>query len=282
MILSYHPFFHGHRFRLYAAREVDGQDLDLMSRASAVILPPGRFPRLHEQAVRRCNFVFPDYTTRYAYPGKLGDIRLFQELGLPHPRTDCFASVEEGQACKWQDIGYPVIIKHSCGGEGRLVYVVHRPGQAREVLAVFQGMEKSGLYGFLVQELVPSDHRTLRVVVLHSQVYSYWRVQPDTKKALHNLAQGGVIDHCSDPEMQAQGQSLVHQLCRQTSINLAGIDVLFDCRNGKDPKPLLLEINYFFAMQGLGGLEAYHQKLKLAVRDWLLENDLPLPVKDFG
>ncbi|MDZ7760403.1 MAG: hypothetical protein U5L00_09130 [Desulfovermiculus sp.] len=282
MILSYHPFFHGHRFRLYATREVDDQDQDLMSRASAVILPPGRFPRLHEQAVKHCSFVFPDYTTRYTYPGKLGDIRLFQELGLPHPRTDCFDRLNSCPDTYWQEIEYPVIVKHSTGGEGRLVYVIHGLQEVGDVLSVFQGMEHSGFSGFLVQELLSTNQRTLRVVVMHSQMYSYWRVQPDTKKILHNLTQGGVIDLCSDPEIQAQGQSLVYQLCRQTGINLAGIDVLFDYRNGRDPKPLLLEINYFFAMHGLGGLEAYHQKLKLAVREWLLDHDLPLPAKDFG
>jgi hypothetical protein len=29
-------------------------------------------------------------------------------------------------------------------------------------------------------------------------------------------------------------------------------------------------------------LEAYHHKLKMAVRDWLLEHDIPLSPRDFG
>lgn len=282
MILSYHPFFHGHRFRLCAGREPDDKDRQLMERASAVLLPPGRLPALYALATRCCGLVFPNYATRYAYPGKIGDIHLFQKLKLPHPATDCFASLDRCPASYWSRISYPVIIKHSVGGEGRMVFVVHGPQEAREVLSSFQGMEKSGMFGFLVQEVVPAGQRTLRVVIMHTHIYSYWRVQPDTKKVLHNLAQGGEIDSVTDPELQAKGKDIVWELCQRTGINLAGIDVLFDYRNGRDPKPLLLEINYFFAMHGLGGLEAYNQKLKLAVREWLLKNDLPLPVKDFG
>jgi ribosomal protein S6--L-glutamate ligase len=281
MILSYHPFFHGHRFRLCAAREPNEKDRELMSRASAVILPLGRLPALYEQAVHFCGLVFPNYNSRYAYPGKIGDIHLFQKNRLSHPRSDCFFSLAQCPSDYWASMKYPVIIKHSTGGEGRLVYGVHNPQEAGEVLSVFQGMERSGLYGFLVQELVPADQRTLRVVVMHNRMYSYWRVQPEAGKVVHNLAQGGEIDHFSDPELQDQGKKIVERLCQRTGINLAGIDVLFDC--GKNPpKPLLLEINYFFAVNGLGGLDAYHWKLKQAVKEWLLDHDLPLPTKDFG
>ena len=253
-----------------------------MLRASAVLLPPGRLPALYAQARRYCGLVFPEYGPRYAYPGKIGDIRLFQELNLPHPRTECFDDLSSCPDSYWENIEYPVIVKHSTGGEGRLVYVAHGPQEAADVLSVFQGMERSGLYGFMVQELVPADQRTLRVVVMHRQVYSYWRVQLDEHKVVHNLAQGGRIDDDSDQDLQAQGRSLVGQLCDRTGINLAGIDVLFDFRSDREPQPLLLEINYFFAVHGLGGLEAYHEKLKLAVREWLVDHDLALPAKDFG
>ncbi|MFO7877880.1 MAG: hypothetical protein R6U55_14995 [Desulfovermiculus sp.] len=282
MILSYHPFFHGHRFRLCAGREPDERDRELMRLASAVLLPPGRLPSLYALANASCGLAFPEYGPRYAYPGKIGDIRLLRELVLPHPGTHCFDRLQECPDRYWQDIEYPVIIKHQAGGEGRLVYVVHGPQEAKDVLSTFQGMEKSGLYGFLVQELVPTEQRTLRVVIMHTQMYSYWRVQPDQSRVVHNLAQGGRIDHCSDPELQSQGRRLVRDLCRRTGIDLAGIDVLFDCRSGREPKPLLLEVNYFFAVHGLGGLDAYHHKLKLAVRDWIVDHNLPLPVKDFG
>lgn len=282
MILSYHPFFHGHRFRLCAAREPDDRDRMLMSQALAVLLPPGRLPSLYYAAVNHCGMVFPNYASRYAYPGKLGDIRQFQELGLPHPRSNCFDSLASCSDNYWSRIEYPVIIKHSAGGEGRLVYAVHSPREARKVAASFEGMEQSGVQGFLVQELVPTKQRTLRVVVMHSRMYSYWRVQPDADKIVHNLAQGGSIDWEADPALQAQGRELVYTFCQKSGVDLAGIDILFDNRHAPQPRPLLLEVNYFFAVHGMGGLEAYHHKLKQAVGKWLMDHNLPLPSKDFG
>jgi len=253
-----------------------------MSQALAVLLPPGRLPSLYCAAVDHCGLVFPNYASRYAYPGKLGDIRQFQELGLPHPRSDCFDSLAACSYTYWSRIEYPVIIKHSAGGEGRLVYAVHSPQEARKVMASFQGMEQSGVQGFLVQELVPTKQRTLRVVVMHSRMYSYWRVQPDADKIVHNLAQGGRIDWEADPALQAQGRELVNTFCQKSGVDLAGIDILFDSRHAPQPRPLLLEVNYFFAVQAMGGLEAYHHKLKQAVGEWLMDHNLPLPTKDFG
>ncbi len=282
MILSYHPYFHGHRFRLCAGRDPDSKDRKLMREASAVLLPPGRLPALYEEAMKHCGLVFPNYSSRYSYPGKIGDIQLFREKNLPHPGTHAFNSLKECPSDYWQTIDYPVIIKHSAGGEGRLVYLAHTPDEAMDVLSDFKGMEKEGFYGFLVQEFVDAGHSTLRVVVMHTCLYSYWRVQPDPGKIKHNLAQGGIVDHESDQRVQARGRELVRQLRACSGINLAGIDVLFDHSISNEPRPLLLEVNYFFAFEGLGGLDGYHELLKKAVKDWLLDKGLPLPPKDFG
>jgi ribosomal protein S6--L-glutamate ligase len=48
------------------------------------------------------------------------------------------------------------------------------------------------------------------------------------------------------------------------------MDILFP--RGKpvqETKPLLLEINYYFARQGLGGNDAYYQLLEQAIERWL-------------
>lgn len=282
MILSYHPFFYGHVFRFYAGRSINARDKSLMKKATGIILPQGRLPELHAEAVRNCTLVFPDYSCRYLYPGKVGDIQLFQDLGLPHPRTDIFASQDQCSPEYWEQINYPVVIKHNTGGEGRLVYFVHNPQEARQIMDIFAGMEKSGFPGFLVQEVVRTDHGTLRVVVMHNHIYSYWRVQPQGENFKHNLAQGGKIDWESSPDLQARGRDLTRRLCAGSGMNLAGIDILFDRDSTSGPSPLLLEINYFFAYHGLGGLQGYHELLKKALREWLVDHELPLPPKDFG
>ena len=280
MILSFHPFFHGHIFRLCAGRAPNAQDRRLMRQASAILLPPGRLPSLFVDAVNHCGQVFPNYAPRYAHPGKVGDIRLFRTLNLPHPRTHLFDRVADCPPGYWQGLEYPLVLKHNVGGEGRMVHLVHSPEQAREILNRFARMESSGMSGFLVQEQVITGQRTLRVVVMHRQVESYWRVQADSDQFAHNLAQGGSVDLESDSDLQEQGRGLVHRLCRLSGIDLAGVDVLFDHARSPQPRPLLLEVNYFFAVNGLGGLDAYHRKLKSAVGEWLSEHGLSLPKQD--
>ena len=276
MILSFHPVINGHVSRICADREINETDRHLMGQASAVLLPQNHLPRWYTEAVRLCGRVFPDYTCRYDYPGKTGDIRLFRCTGLPHPETDIFHRLSECPDGYWERIRYPVVIKHSCGGEGHMVYPVNSPDEVRAVLARFREMEKSGLFGFLVQQKIITDQRTLRVVVMHDQFHSYWRIQPDSSRFRHNAAQGGEIDSRSDRNFRHAGIEQVKRLCFETGINLAGIDVLFD-HSRPEPAPLFLEVNYYFGRKGLGGSDRYYSLLKQAVDRWLAEHNLCPP-----
>ncbi len=270
MILSFHPIFSADHFRLCADRELNQRDFYWMQRAQAIILPQHRQERLFWACRQHCRHVFPEYTPRYRYPGKLGQIRLFRELGLAHPSTDIFQQV----ACCSQDyleeLQYPVVLKSNYGSEGSLVFLVQDPRQANGVLSMLSDMERSGFSGFMVQELIPDQERTLRVAVLGDKFYSYWRCQADPFQFRHNIQAGGVIDQDSDPELQAKAVELVQTLCARTGINLAGVDVLFSAaRPQESPSPLLLEINYYFARQGLGGNDAYYQLLQEAIQGWM-------------
>ena len=275
MILSYHPMLAGDHWRLCAGRDPDEEDFELMASAEAVLLPQGRHYNLYSAAAKYWSYVFPDYYCRYAYPGKIGDIRLFQELGLPHPQTRIFSSVACCPENFWHGLSYPVILKNNYGGEGRLVSLVQGQDQVWGVLDMYVKMEKSGFSGFLVQEFIPTSSRTLRVVVMGERYYSYWRVQPDTQNFLHNIQAGAQIDHESDPLLQARGVELARELAQRSGINLAGIDLLFPERDSeKNQIPLLLEINYYFARKGLGGSDRYYELLQEAVDEWLGQRSL--------
>jgi len=270
MILSFHPIFNADRFILCSDRDPDESDFALMRRAEAIILPQHRQEKLYRTSRRLCPNVFPNYDYRYDYPGKIGDIRLFRELGLPHPAADLFAEAASCPEDYWDAMHYPKVIKSNHGGEGQLVFLVGSPDQARSVIQMLAGMESSGLRGFLVQECVPNDQRTLRVAVIGSRFISYWRRQPDSGDFRHNLAAGGEIDHTADPELQEAGVDLVRKLCSRTGMNLAGVDVLFPLKNGQvRAEPLLLEVNFYFARRGLGGSERYYGLLRQAVEEWL-------------
>lgn len=270
MILSFHPIFSADHFRLLGDRALNETDFYWMQKAQAIILPQHSHEKLFWSSKSSCQYVFPEYTYRYLYPGKTGQARLFQRLGLPHPKTDIFSGIAFCSEDYLQGLKYPVVLKSRYGSEGRLVFLIQNPDQAREVLQMLAGMEKRGFGGFLIQEWIQNQGRTLRVVVLGDKLYSYWRIQPDETKFLHNIQAGGAIDKHSDPGLQAQGMKLVRHLCAKTGINLAGVDVIFPLGRAKGKSgPLLLEINYYFSRQGLGGNDAYYQLLEQALQRWL-------------
>jgi ribosomal protein S6--L-glutamate ligase len=101
---------------------------------------------------------------------------------------------------------------------------------------------------------------------------SYWRVQNDPKQFLTNISAGAVIDQTSDPHLLKKAEEVVHCLCRKTTIDLAGIDLIFD-ENDSTGQPLLVEINYWFGRKFFGSSEAYYGELKNAVKRWLASFD---------
>ncbi|SMC21610.1 ribosomal protein S6--L-glutamate ligase [Desulfacinum hydrothermale DSM 13146] len=271
MILSYHPVIPGDMNRLCAGRDPDAEDRKWLGKARAVILPQGCRESLYRMAASHCPRIFPNYRARFLYPGKVGDIRLFRALGLPHPRTSLFLSAARCPDSFLRALRYPVVIKGNHGGEGQQVFMAGSHEEARRCVEYFRRMERSGFPGFLVQEFIPTDNRDLRVVVVGDRMVSYWRVQEDPSNFLHNTAQGAHLDPHGDPDLQAVGRRWVRALCAQTGINLAGIDLLFPCEKGGTPStpPLFLEINYFFGRKGLGGSMAYYRLLQEAVSRWL-------------
>jgi ribosomal protein S6--L-glutamate ligase len=162
----------------------------------------------------------------------------------------------------------PFIIKGNTGGEGNLVFRIHQPDELKEILTIFAGMETSGFRGFLAQELINHGGRDLRVVVVHEQVLTYWRVQHDPARFLTNLSAGGTMDERSDPHLRQRAEALVRHLCHKSGINLAGIDLMFDLREGNG-EPLMVEINYWFGRRFFGSSGVYYRHLLEAIRRWL-------------
>ena len=128
--------------------------------------------------------------------------------------------------------------------------------------------EKKGQKGFLLQEYVPTESKTLRLVIIGRTLISYWRVQEDTDAFLSGVSRGARIDAALEPERQNVAKVFVKNLCNKTGINLAGFDVIF-APVQEYIKPLMLEINYFFGRRGLGGSDAFYEILKQEVHNWL-------------
>ncbi|NVM57136.1 MAG: glutathione synthase, partial [Desulfobacterales bacterium] len=249
------------------------EDRAAICQARAVILPQGCSEALYRMCRKHCAHVFPNYDARFDYPGKLGQARLFQKVGAPFPRTYAFDKVSYyhdhyGQSGHKGPLGFPCVFKFDWGGEGEEVFLLGTAEALEQTLQRAQVAEQSGQKGFLLQEYVPCGGRSLRVVVIGDELFSYWRQQQNTSQFLINLKAGAVIDHGSDPELQQAGKGIVRDFCLNTGIKLAGFDLLFP-RNEKAPAPLFLEINYFFGRRGLGGSFAYYELVDKAVRAWL-------------
>ncbi|CAB1070899.1 hypothetical protein D1AOALGA4SA_1062 [Olavius algarvensis Delta 1 endosymbiont] len=273
MIVSYHPLFEADRNILCAGRHPDAGDLAAIQAARAIILNQGCYQSLYEMARANCPKVFPNYDAKFKYPGKIGQIKLFREFNAKHPATELYSNIASFRKRYRQSPGlfssdYPKVFKLDWGGEGDTVYLVNSVEHLQERIKLAAGFENSVQHGFLLQEYIDSDNRTLRVVVIGEHIDSYWRIQPNSNVFHTNLGQGAVIDSKAEPGLQQKAVAVVKKLCQKAGINLAGFDLIFPA-SMDDPEPMLLEINYFFGRKGLGGSEAYYKILQNEIRTWL-------------
>ncbi|MBW2338454.1 MAG: hypothetical protein JRF47_17190, partial [Deltaproteobacteria bacterium] len=93
MIVSFHPLFEGNKNITCAGREPGAEDLAAIKAADAVILPQGCYQSLYEMARANCPYVFPNYDTRFQYPGKIGQTKLFREFKIAHPASEIYLNL---------------------------------------------------------------------------------------------------------------------------------------------------------------------------------------------
>ncbi|MGD9089032.1 MAG: hypothetical protein PVI38_11095, partial [Desulfobacterales bacterium] len=180
MIVSFHPVFEADQNIICAGREPGADDLAAIRAAHAVVLPQGCRRSLYEMATEHCRHVFPNYDARFDYPGKLGQIRLFQETDTAHPHAETYATLDafrQPSADNPAEIAFkpPCVFKFDWGGEGKTVYLLNSRKDLQDVLHKAADFERSGQKGFLLQEYVPTQGRTLRVVIIGQRFISYWR-----------------------------------------------------------------------------------------------------------
>jgi ribosomal protein S6--L-glutamate ligase len=276
MILSFHPIITADKNMICAGRDPGGAELFAIRQADAVILPQGCRKSLYDMAATHCAHVFPDYSAKFAYPGKIGQAALFACFGLPRPKTwifrcmaEFYAQIPDPEILIDPDMNFPVVFKFDWGGEGDTVTRIDSPADLSAALEKAKLYEKTGQSGFLIQKYVPSGNRSLRVVVVGRQRIAYWRVQPNPEQFGTALSKGAEINEYADPDKQAAGIAVVDRLCEKTGINLAGVDLIFPENHKKKPEPLFLEINYFFGRTGIGGSEQFYSILRREVKNWL-------------
>ena len=277
MILSFHPCFEADENRLCAGRLPDEKDLARIRSADSVILPQGCSKELYRMVSRNCARFFPDYTARFAYPGKLGQARLFLETGVCHPDTQIFERFSDYAEIYKKNArflpSYPFVLKMDWGGEGDNVHLIASANELEHRLGQVKAYEATGQQGFLIQRYIPSGFRSLRIVVIYRRHESYWRSHDQPGNFCASLSKGARMDRISDPGLQERAVQAVSAICVKTGINLAGFDILFSSEE-KQPVPLFLEINYFFGRKGFGGSEAYYALLIEQLHRWIADQKI--------
>lgn len=276
MIVSFHPLYVAEQNILCAGRDPGPEELQAIQKAEAVILPQGCRESLYRMAADNCPHVFPNYQTRFEFPEKIGQTQLFNKLNVPHPQTisynnDALTDGDIDNFLNPAPLEPPFVFKYNWGGEGATVFLVRDYEDFKHQLQKTQLYAKSGQYGFLLQELIPSRGRSLRVVVIHQTCIAYWRILENVDDFYTNISKGARLDMDADPGLKSAAIDATRQFCQKTGINLAGFDFLFsetDLKNN-NVEPLFLEINYFFGRKGLGGSEKYYALLQQGIDAWL-------------
>ena len=277
MILSFHPCLDADRQIILGDRPVDSRIRASIQAADAVILPQACPQNLYEICVASGALVFPNYEARVRYPGKIGQARMFQDRGLPHPKTLAWESVKRFRDAH-QDLTdvpheVPFLIKEDRRHEAEGIFLIE---ERREIEAVLRGLairEKPGTRGFVTQDYVPCDGNVLRGVIIGPRIITYWKRPGEPGQRITTISRGAVVDPDWRPHLQEKGKMATALLSERTGINLGAVDVVFPMSD-RDPEPFLLEINYYFGRRGLGGTEVYYRLLYEVVQGWLAESGI--------
>jgi ribosomal protein S6--L-glutamate ligase len=272
MILSFHRHVEGDiNLRLTPKGPFADTQSKVISLARGVVVTQSIGPDAYHFCRARCARVFPDYTHRFGFEGKYGNIKLFRQFHAPHPKTVCYAAVKHFASRHDRNgeslLPYPFVLKADRGGGGWGVFLVRNRQELMDRLQVLDDLDRHPTKRFIAQECISHKGRDLRVVVIGKEVKAYWRCQQEPGEFRNNVGRGAVINDLLDPGLIQKGIRCVRTFCAKTGINLAAFDVLFD-RSRPEPEPLLSEINFCFGRKGLGGSQRFYELLNQAVQQW--------------
>ncbi|MFC1840371.1 RimK family alpha-L-glutamate ligase [Thermodesulfobacteriota bacterium] len=269
MILSFHPCFTAdQQVIFYSRRKINEDDILLIQNAELIILSQACSEELYKLCEESGADIFPDYRTRFRYPGKTGQSILIEEAGIDHPVTYAWNSVKEFLS-KFDESyyhEYPFILKADKTHEGEGIFLIKKKADLNSALDELEKKRDK----FVSQEYISSHGNVLRVVIMGENYISYWKRPGDSGSEITSMKEGAVVDKEWKPELQEKGREAAKRLSDKTGINLAAVDFIFNI-DGKDPKALMLEINYYFGRHGLGGTINYYKMLYHALIRWMEE-----------
>lgn len=262
MIVSFLPTFKGD-YNFFQFEPLDEKFFEVLQKARVVIFPTTITPELYFLVKNLGIPVFPEYTFRFLYPGKIGQIMLLKALGLPHPKTILIlrsCGLEENLYPRSLELKFPLVIKGNWGDEGQEVFLVNNEEEFSEIFKKFKQWENLGRFGFLIQEYLDTPYDA-RAIIIGDKTLIFFR-KGGFKK---NLIQEGEVIPCPDKKLEKKLKDLIKLIRIKTNFNLVAIDFLF-----KNNTPLISEFNFVFGRR-LIGEKNYEYYLKKAIKNFILQ-----------
>lgn len=242
---------------------LDADSARLIAGAAGVLMPKYCTPSRYRLVASIARSYFPNPRPKIAYRGKAKQIRLFRSLSIHHPRTLIYPTPSEAKETfdsnPRERPSLPFVLKGDSGGGGSAVFPIHTSEEFFEKLSLLPREEP-----VLLQEWIENGGKDLRVVLMGSEVKSYFRVGGDS--FYNNVSKGARIDFELMPEKQQEGVDLALAVAQKTGIDFAAFDVMFPANGGS---PFIVEINFLFGRKGLGGLKGYEEMYLKAVEGWM-------------
>jgi ribosomal protein S6--L-glutamate ligase len=274
MILSFHSCFLADTQVILGDGTLDTHDRRHIEAADVIILPQTCPLELYQACKKASALLFPNYDSRFEYPGKIGQSRLFEEFGLPHPKTKPWPSVKafRNKHSKGGSFPHkmPFVIKADKTHEAEGVHTIQDSATLESALEAMERLEDSGLSGFVSQKWIETEGNVLRVVIMGRCLRSYWKRAEGLGEKVATISRGAKIDKNWRSDLQEKGKTQAQRLSAATGINLAAIDFVFSFSH-HDSQPLFLEVNYSFGRQGLGGSRNFYLLLFAVLQEWLAE-----------
>ena len=254
---------------------LDSHDLAHIRDAEVIILPQICPFELYQACTNSSALIFPNYQTRFKYPGKVGQSLLFKQLKFPHPETRPWPSVTEFRKTfqHIEDFPHriPFVLKADGTHEAEGLFVITDQTSLESSLQNLTRFESSGTVGFISQELIHAEGNVLRAVILGRTIITYWKRGQNPSQIITTVSRGAKIDKGWRNDLQEKGRIEAQKFSAGTGSNLAAIDFVFSLAH-LNPEPLFLEVNYYFGRRGLGGSIHYYRLLLGAIQEWLKEN----------
>jgi RimK family alpha-L-glutamate ligase len=178
---------------------------------------------------------------------KLETARRLSATQIPHPRTAHVLRPDDEV-----DVVPPVVVKPRYGSWGQDVYLCKSARALRHRLREVQERAWFRSHGALVQELIRSPHRDLRVIVAGGRVVGAAARTARTGEWRTNVSLGGTIEPCV-PDVSAARLALA--AAGAIGCDLVGVDLL-----PADDGYVVLELNGavdFDERYSFGGVPAY-------------------------